>query len=69
MAALISFMVSFHTMKNDQFKSRIKQNFDPVIFSRLLELDYEENRLNSYITLYAHIAEVTNATYEMKGAL
>jgi hypothetical protein len=25
--------------------------------------------LNSYITLYAHIAEVTNATYEMKGAL
>jgi len=56
-------------MTNEQLESRLKRNFDMVIFSQLLEMDHEENRMNSYITLYAYIAEATNAIYEMKRTL
>ncbi|KAJ5568898.1 hypothetical protein N7450_011384 [Penicillium hetheringtonii] len=56
-------------MANEQFESRIKRNFDIVIFSQLLGTDHEENRLNSYLTLYAHISNASQAIDEMKGAL
>lgn len=35
----------------------------------MLEMDHEENRLYSFLSLYAHISKATNAICEMKGAL
>lgn len=44
-------------MPNKQLESRPRRNFDMVVFSQLLEMDYEKNCLNSYITLYVYVAE------------
>ncbi|KAE8370453.1 hypothetical protein BDV27DRAFT_61593 [Aspergillus caelatus] len=56
-------------MTYEHLESRLKRNFDMVIFSQLLEMDHEVNRLNSYIRLYAYIAEATNVINKMKRAL
>lgn len=67
--AVLESMVFFNTMTNGHLESIIKRNFDMVIFSQLLEMDHEENRLNSYLTLYGHISKASHAIYEMRRAL
>jgi hypothetical protein len=56
-------------METKQFETELKQNIDMAIFSRLLETDYEENRVTSSTTLYTFVERAKRTVDEMEKAL
>jgi hypothetical protein len=55
-------------MPIEQFESKIKENFDMVIFTPLLEMNHEET-FDQLYKLYAHVEMTINAINENGKAL